>query len=49
MTVRSRSRKATELDPQLFVAYFSWGLALHRKGNHDGAIEKYRKATELDP
>ena len=42
-------RKAINIDPRLAVARHSYGLALVRAGDYDGALEQLRVAYELEP
>jgi tetratricopeptide (TPR) repeat protein len=37
-----------EINPQSAHGNFSLGLALHKKGNYEGAIDAFSKAVELD-
>lgn len=41
--------KAIELDPQLWQAYYSRGLAYRYLGNHQQAIKDFNKGLELSP
>ncbi|HEU0207711.1 MAG TPA: tetratricopeptide repeat protein [Candidatus Udaeobacter sp.] len=40
-------RKAVELDPAFFYTHYNLGLALQAKGDLQGAIIEYEKATQL--
>jgi len=41
-------KKATELDPQLAIAYTNLGNIRFRRGDESGAEQLYRKALEID-
>lgn len=42
-------RRGVALDDHNIVAFNNLGLALHREGDHEGALRLLRRAIELDP
>lgn len=40
---------AADKDDSFAIAYTNWGNALRAKGDPDAAIEKFQRATEIDP
>lgn len=42
-------RRATEIDPDLVVAYLNWGAALYEKGQYEDAIKMYRQGIGVNP
>ena len=46
---RTDLQRATELEPNLYVAHFLLGNALLKLDDGDGAIAEYRRAIELSP
>ena len=42
-------RRAVEIDPNLAIAWNGLAMALHRKGDLDGAIEAGRRLVALEP
>ncbi|CAG0997802.1 hypothetical protein BURK2_02791 [Burkholderiales bacterium] len=42
-------RKAVEIDPDLAIAWNGLAMALHRKGDLDGAIEAGHRLVSLEP
>jgi|TARA_B100002003_G_C13764872_1_gene379817 tetratricopeptide (TPR) repeat protein len=43
------SKKATELDPSLVLAWANLGAGYGRLGKHQKAVEALQKALEMDP
>ena len=52
----AKLKKAIEINPNYYEAYYNWGIVLDKLGDIDGdkiryeeAIEKYKKAIEINP
>ncbi len=41
--------KAVKLAPSIPSGYYSWGMALVRHGNLEGAAEKFKRANQQGP